>query len=463
VFKNINPSTSYLRAVYLELGSVEFFALLIAILFSLYILFKWKDSLFLKLFYIYIFFIPFTDRVYRLFGVLEPAEILAIIIILLFLSKKLVQGRSFPTQIGLHTKYMGGLFLLFLLSLLLPTSYYFVSAEDNVEKSLSTPLMASLREPPIFNWLYLFRFGLIFGVLYIFYLMAKKEIFEKVIKIYIWTGSFGSLIGISQLLLFYLGYKVYGVFYINFPRIKGLAHEPATFGAFLISSLALTFFVSNQQLKFKTFHLLLQSVGLLLTMSASSIPLYFIFLLILIFQCLSRKISLRRLSYYFFALGGVIILFFVSNFITKETLSYTIGKIFLYVKEVITGQELGTLRGTDIENLKIALKENPIFGIGIFNFVFYQTSATNTFVMLLAELGIFGFSIFLILTHFFYWGVFRLNKLKAYRFNPHALSLFTFILIIPLQLLVLRVINFHYLWFMVALFSVIKKLDFIES
>jgi len=83
--------------------------------------------------------------------------------------------------------------------------------------------------------------------------------------------------------------------------------------------------------------------------------------------------------------------------------------------------------------------------------------------MLFAELGVFGFSIFLFLTIFFYWGVFKLNQSKQYKMSPYALPLFTFILTIPFQFLALRVLNFHYVWFMVALFVAIEKIDWSQQ
>jgi len=89
MFEAINTSSSYIRAVSLEVGSVEFFALVVAVLISIFILFKYKGTLLQKLFLVYVFFIPFTDRVYRLKGVLEPTEVLAIIIILIFIFENL--------------------------------------------------------------------------------------------------------------------------------------------------------------------------------------------------------------------------------------------------------------------------------------------------------------------------------------------------------------------------------------
>lgn len=461
MFEEMNISSSYLRATSLEVGSIEFFALTAALLFSIYILFKYKGSLLQKLFYIYIFFIPFTDRVYRLKGALEPTEILAIIIIFLFILKKFVKGESFSIKLGLHTKYMGGLFLLFLFSLLLPTFYYFTPTKNVIDESLSVPFAANLKEFPLFNWLYLIRFGLIVAVLYVFYQIVEKEFFKKSIKIYVWAGSFASIVGMTQFLLFLLGHKVFGVFFLaGFPRVKGLAHEPATFGAFLVSSLALTFFLSNRKLRLRPFHIIVQTIGLILTMSGSAIPIYILFLAFLTIQGLIEKIKLKELYLYYSFIGIVIIVFLLSGLITPETISYNMDKLGLYVKDLFTFQNPESERGTDILFLKESLQQNPIFGIGIFNFVFYPTAATNTFLMLLAELGIFGFSIFLFLTTFFYWGVFRLNKLKCYKSNPYTLPLFVFILTIPFQFFALRVLNFHYIWFMVALFAAIGKLNF---
>jgi len=133
--------------------------------------------------------------------------------------------------------------LLFLFSLLLPTFYYFHPIISVVEESLSTSLAAGLKTFPFFNWLYLIRFGLIVASLYIFYQVVDKKFLKNTIKTYVWAGSFASIVGMAQIALFALGHKVAGVFFLaGFPRVKGLAHEPATFGVFLLSSLALTFF-----------------------------------------------------------------------------------------------------------------------------------------------------------------------------------------------------------------------------
>jgi len=63
---------------------------------------------------------------------------------------------------------------------------------------------------------------------------------------------------------------------------------------------------------------------------------------------------------------------FLLGFYKPETISYTTEKLGLYVKELVTGQNLGSGRGGDIYYLKEALKEHPVFGIGILILFFIQ-------------------------------------------------------------------------------------------
>jgi len=57
--------------------------------------------------------------------------------------------------------------------------------------------------------------------------------------------------------------------------------------------------------------------------------------------------------------------FLLGFYKTRKLISYTTEKLGLYVKELVTGQNLGSGRGGDIYYLKEALKEHPVFGIGI--------------------------------------------------------------------------------------------------
>lgn len=450
------------RATALEPWSVEFFALASAVTFSLIILLKGRERMEAKLFFIYIVFLPFTDRVYRVFS-LQPVEVIIFLLSVISLARSATSGR--PLTLGAHTPYLAFLAALFLVTLTVPGFHGFWEGRQAIfgDEYFMTPSKYQL--PPFYNWLYWGRFVVIIVGMSLFYQalsgQGSGELLERAIRLYVLAGTFASVVIVIQAALFLGGYGVNGIFYdMGVLRVKGLAHEPTTMGSYLLSSLVLCFsFSGSRGLRVKYGHFLVQLAGLVLTVSVTMMTTMFLTLAgLAVASGLLRKRISSLLPSWKGALAAIALLVIVAAVLRAGDVELIKDKIGMYVSACLSPESIPTdpsgktgVKGADLYFALSYLREFPIFGIGFSNFVFTEATATNTYFTMLVESGILGFALFAL------WGLLFFRKLhsmfrRVSGRSEHALALYAYIYItLPMTLFFLRVFNFHYIWVMVLL------------
>ena len=178
----------------------------------------------------------------------------------------------------------------------------------------------------------------------------------------------------------------------NMPRLTGLSNDPNIF-AF---SMALPFWWLNKNRgNSKSYHVLYFAICLciILTLSRSAIIIYGFLLIV---AMLSKPKNLLK-SFRLFVAFGIVSLFVYVIFVAK-------WEEFLLPILRSRYESAGTGSGR-FELWQIGLeifKSNPVFGIGWYNFLFYNVSyyggtnyAHNTFLEVLVELGVVGFLLYL--------------------------------------------------------------------
>ena len=141
-------------------------------------------------------------------------------------------------------------------------------------------------------------------------------------------------------------------------------------------------------------------------------------------------------------------------FFKTEAITETIGKLTQKVSDLFSDYKNGTNfsgRGNDIQGIKTVMKYNAIFGIGSFNStLFFKDNAnTNTYLVLLMELGI-GGMLFLIPCLLLYTVCFvkMIRKIKNKILYANEM---TFFIVAFIAIAWLRILFFHQIWVVFAI------------
>lgn len=317
---------NFIRADALTFGSVEFFAILGIIV---YAIIKYRCSLIP----VYVLFLPFTDKVYRVADI-QIADVLGALIVCRALLKN-----KFPIN-----GYAVILFGFFALG----------------------------------GWVGVYFFGDYFSLLYIVRvsvivlasisiadeLRRSPALFLVVSKAYRFIVIFSVGVATLQALLWLLGLPINGVFWVGYIRVKGLAHEPSTFGVWL--ALALPLIIQNKEaVRKNTIDKPLLSAILLGTALTSSAAAFLTMCVISFFMIFNNpRISSKKkiAGFAFLAFGGVVLAtvfreVFYENIFLK-TAAY-LAELMDPTLEDTSG------RGGD-RYLFLLLAESPFTGIGAF-------------------------------------------------------------------------------------------------
>ena len=253
---------NFIRAEALTPGSLEFFALLAMVIYSIG---KYKLSLMPT----YVLFIPFTDKVYRVSDI-QIADILSVLIV----SRAILKSKL-PIN-----KYVVILFGIFIFGGWVG-GYYFGD---------------------FFSLLYTVRVSVIVlaSIAIADELQRSPALLPVISKAYRSVIIFSVTVAILQASLWLLGFPIDGVFWVGYIRVKGLAHEPSTFGIWLALSLPLIIKYKKLSGEMTVDRRLLAAIllGIALTSSAAAILTLCIngILMIAINQEISRKNKIQILS-----------------------------------------------------------------------------------------------------------------------------------------------------------------------
>ena len=217
-----------------------------------------------------------------------------------------------------------------------------------------------------------------------------------------------------SLILYFLGFieirgnfidfehtRVWGIYVERaMPRLIGLVTDP---NITVFNSLILFYYLYFLENKSMLIYLLLFSISLLIVLTISTaglisiaIPLflYYFYKFIKFFIIKKYKISIKSLFILIF-----IILFFLFIFSLISTNEFILN----ILEKRINNLNSGSGRFEIWSNAFILFQEHPIFGIGWYNFLEYNkiyfdrgNYMHNTFLEALVELGIVGFSIYIL-------------------------------------------------------------------
>lgn len=408
--------TNYLRAATLELLSPEFaLLLLLAGLFMFGTHRRLIDLLVLTLpltdlIYRVDLAVPLGDAVYRLGG-LQPSDIATLLL--------LVRHRRLYLAVRLPY---------FILPVFLLSSFsgYLFSSE-------------------LFSVLYVFRYALVVVAINYLAAAAQEDGVEYYRRLYCKAIVLSVALQVAQLVCWRLGFEQPGVFFLNeFPRVKGTAHEPATFAAMLALSLPFCFGITRSAtgVSVKAAPLALGAilVGLALSLSVTGFVIALLltaFAGILLFQFpIGRRTVL-----------ATVLVTIVGALAIRATFpkayEYTLDKVRAYPQEVLYGSPNDVSGRASDRKMLGAVADYPVIGIGVFNAAlvakYVGLSATNMYFSFLLELGIPLFALFL------FW-LFALIRSALRHFVPENAMYVAGFLAWIISLAGLRTFGFYLPW-----------------
>lgn len=431
---------NYIRADALSFSSIELYMLFFLLISFGYILLKFKGSLSMKLICMYLLALPYTDKVYRLGGGVQISEILIFFIIINDVTKKKMKLSKNPL-----CYFMIG----FSLILCMSTMFSIVQGVYNnrVYGDNLTPINSILN-----NFKFLM---LIYVVNKIVTEVNTKEKLNLVLRMIRVSGNITAFTTIMQAVMYKLGFVVPGIFEMwGIPRAKGLSHEPATNAFVLLITIAIsTFYIAERKCIVYKKSLFFQLIAFIICFSSGAIPLLFAYgFIYLLF--LKKEARITNNMIWKGILSLLVLLCIGIVFFKTEAITETIGKLTQKVSDIFSDYKNGTDfsgRGSDIQGIKTVMKYNAILGIGSFNStIFFKDNAnTNTYLVLLMELGIGGI-LFLVSWLIFYIRYFtkEMRKIKNKILYANEMAFFTIVFI---AIAWLRILFFHQIWVVFAI------------
>ncbi|MGF7396663.1 O-antigen ligase family protein [Thermoanaerobacterium thermosaccharolyticum] len=354
-----------------------------------------------KLFYLSIFFIPFTatgvfliNRVNRITGI----SVFDYIVILCLLGMIVNIKRKFAINRIVYRLII--VYMLFLINLIISTLLMPLLINGNTEGydqyGNLYPINLSLFN---FTQLLYFLFSLIIIFVFLYYMDSESRLLKS-IYIFIYSGVFVCIWGWYQLASNIIDNKYYinifnnmnegykQVIYKNIPRLVSVTLEPSNISMIMIILICLVLFLRDDLIskKMKYIFLLIFFISTVLTFSTTSILGLILIILYIIYKNLRYlqkiKINFNRIFY-------VILIFVIMVSILAN---------YYNVFQLITTNKLSTASGVErfnrmIYSLNLFLKY-PIIGVGLGSNETYDGLSK-----LLSNSGIIGFLLFIYLIY----------------------------------------------------------------
>ncbi|HTF80610.1 MAG TPA: hypothetical protein VL947_02755 [Cytophagales bacterium] len=256
---------------------------------------------------------------------------------------------------------------------------------------------------------------------------AERKYFLKLIRVYVYSNIFISIVGIVQFVLFFVGIDFYlaQVFASNFPRVNGFSYEPSYYATFLITGFVTNLYLLNHKSAYFSYPLLLINqalmfIAIFLSTSKLVIPIMLLSLLLVSFKDVLRKMF-SNFSIYMKDLALVPILM-LTLLIPIYYIVFDFEKVrFLFDGLGIAGgvSHSVTFRERDLDATYKAFTQSPVVGYSLGgvasaigeirgvrvtnNELAKENEGMNVFIETLAGSGIIGFL-------FFIWFLFSLFK-----------------------------------------------------
>lgn len=438
----MNNASNYIRVDTLSFNSIELYMLLL--LFMIYIgIFKYvKDKFSIKIIYMYLLALPYTDIVYRFHSIQISELLIFVLLVYDLLHFKIVMKPE-----SALIKYMTFLSLLFLSS----TAISFIRKiyTDNDYGMSFLPQYSILNNIKFILMVYMMNRILVE--------IKHLDHFQMMLKAIRISGNITAITTIMQVILYKLGYVVPGIFNMwGIPRAKGLSHEPATNAFVLLMTITIsTMYIYHGYYRIHYFSLGLQLAAFLICFSTGAMPI--LILWFVLFKILSHsytKTTFKRLM-----LLLILILLGCPIILCKYTDAFTelINKVSALGNDYIMGTNVSG-RGQDILMVKQVMGHDLLFGVGAFNSnALFKNSAalTNCYMILLVELGLVGFIVLFIATLYFIQKA--LMHSRRIRNIPIYINVVSYMLVSFIAIGWLRVIFFHQIWVVLTIYFVMNK------
>lgn len=429
---------NYIRIDTLSFSSIELYMLIFLFVVYIYILIKFDTSFSIKLICMYILALPYTDIVYRFMGVQVSEMIIFWIIINDIIHKKIRLSKN-PLCC-----FMGGF------SIILCTSTVFSLIHGMYENKIYGEDLT-----PINSILNNFRFlMLIYVVNKIIVEVNTEKRLNLVLNILRFSGNITAFTTIVQAVMYKMGFYVPGIFEMwGIPRAKGLSHEPATNAFVLLTTIAIsTFYVTERKYVVYKKSLIFQLTAFMICFSSGAIPILCVYgIAFLIFLKKEGRITINVAQKIMLLLlvGTCLLLCLLRTEVGEKAIGNLVQKVSSILSDYINGTDISG-RGSDIQGVKMVMEQDAIWGIGSFNStIFLEIASTNTYFVLLIELGIGGIVLFLPLL-FLYIRYF-VKKMKSIIGKNIYANEMAFLIIAFISIAWLRVLFFHQIWMVFAL------------
>lgn len=412
---------NYIRVDTLQPVSIESLAILVTLVYFLFLAFRRQ----LTLEVVYFLALPFSDNPFRIASSMQPVEAVAILLVALNYRR-----------VRLNYLILAG--LLFVLYSLI--GYVLGNVQDT------------------FSLFYSFKFlliGMVFSIL-------TKRAFALPVLVMRFAVALAFLLTLLQIVLWLAGLPIHGIFFQGFfPRAKGLAHEPATWSIYI-----LMLFPFILHFKLGRAYLLMNIATLVMTLSTFGIVSALSFAAIRwalslrsvrpfrprVFRVKKKRLLLLAVSV---AALGVLMLAVPGLADSAAKLVSVFDKLAQYQQEFAQGLSGGTRytpqndtsgRGLDFTYFRETFPQHWLVGIGSFNAPYTdqsQISGTNFYMITPVELGVTGSAVLIFLLSLHYGVLLRNRQSKSVDFLAGSLNLL-------LMIAGIRCFGFSEVWYVQA-------------
>lgn len=438
---------NYERITSLSFDSIEIYMLIIIVVVLFAIILKRGESFENKLLACFFLALPYTDVVYRL-GNIQLSDMIVVLIIANDLRKKIIIKKS----------CLIGFMIYFDVILWFSTVVSFV---NNIYSKFSISPSFS-----VFNNL---KFCLtIYIVNKLLINIKTQNEMTKYIGFIRMGGNIDAFVTILQALMYKLGFYTPGIFEMwGIPRAKGLSHEPATNAFVLFFTIAVSCVAYKRgEIYIEKRSLLLQGTAFIICFSSGMIPIMVMWIMLyIVIITKAGGIKERNAIKIMLLISSVLMIFyalFIYSPFIRGIFSNMIEKVLALFCDYADGTNISG-RGIDILSLSWLNQNGFItYGIGAFNFTKMGIGiGTNSYIILLCELGIVG--VMLLLGGLFLFVIRYSKGIRRAMVLSIGAGLIAFNLLSLIIVAWARVLFFYQIWIALALCFVLQDENLVSQ
>lgn len=249
----------------------------------------------------------------------------------------------------------------------------------------------------------------------------------------------------------------------GFPRVQSFLIEPLYLGNYLFLPLSVftADILKGKKTLVNVFGFILISIVIFMTLSRGAILAYAIFIILLVFFYPKKTLTIKNLSHIVTILSvAILIVVAIFSYLGEEKRASYINQLTLKDYQ-ITDSVMGRLNTYSIAWM--AFIEKPLTGIGLFNYGPYSTGynlddrnsetvVNNEYLEILAETGIFGFTMFIsIIVLILFATIKALKNIKKTSMKTHLIILTFGFVAILIQYNFFSTLAIIYIWVYIGL------------